>query len=91
MFYPYYFTEHADATNSVLHFMNTLGLLAILIVGIVLQKLGDAGFDTRLRLWICMGGAFFYKKKQACYFYLSTLQFSQRFCNFLTHPNRAVE
>ncbi len=37
-FYPYYLTEHADATNRVLHFMGTLGLLALLIVAIVLQK-----------------------------------------------------
>ena len=37
-FYPYYLTGHADATNRVLHFMVTLGLLAILIVAIVLQK-----------------------------------------------------
>lgn len=38
-FYPYYLTEHADAANRRLHFIGTAGLLAILIIAIVLQKL----------------------------------------------------
>lgn len=37
-FYPYYLTEHGDATNRTLHFLGTLGLLAILVVAIALQK-----------------------------------------------------
>ena len=37
-FYPYYLTEHGDASNRVLHFIGTAGLLIILIAAIALQK-----------------------------------------------------
>lgn len=37
-FYPYYLTEHGDATNRTLHFIGTAGLIAILVAAIVLQK-----------------------------------------------------
>ncbi|MEP6712508.1 MAG: DUF962 domain-containing protein [Ferruginibacter sp.] len=37
-FYPYYLTEHGDASNRILHFIGTAGLLAIFIIAIVLKK-----------------------------------------------------
>ncbi|MBK7884507.1 MAG: DUF962 domain-containing protein [Chitinophagaceae bacterium] len=37
-FYPYYLTEHGDATNRTLHFLGTLGLLVILVTAVALQK-----------------------------------------------------
>ena len=37
-FYPYYLTEHSDATNRKLHFTGTSFIIAFLIAGIVLQN-----------------------------------------------------
>lgn len=37
-FYPYYLTEHADATNRLLHFTGTGLVIAFFIAGIVLQN-----------------------------------------------------
>lgn len=37
-FYPYYLTEHSDATNRKLHFIGTGLIIAFLIAGIVLQN-----------------------------------------------------
>ena len=37
-FYPYYLTEHSDATNRSLHFIGTALLIVILIVAVAMQK-----------------------------------------------------
>jgi len=37
-FYPYYLTEHQDATNRLLHFIGTSLIIVFLIVGILLQN-----------------------------------------------------
>jgi len=35
-FYPYYLTEHRDATNRALHFIGTAFILVLLVAGIAL-------------------------------------------------------
>ena len=37
-FYPYYLTEHQDATNRLLHFIGTGLIIGFLIAGIILQN-----------------------------------------------------
>jgi hypothetical protein len=37
-FYPYYLTEHSDATCREMHFTGTLGFFLLLIAAIVFQK-----------------------------------------------------
>lgn len=37
-FYPYYLTEHGDATNRLLHFAGTCLIIVFLIAGIVLKN-----------------------------------------------------
>ncbi|MEO6730145.1 MAG: DUF962 domain-containing protein [Ferruginibacter sp.] len=37
-FYPYYLTEHSDASNRLLHFVGTGLIIAFLITGILLKN-----------------------------------------------------
>lgn len=69
-FYPYYLTEHQNATSRTLHFIGTLLFISVLIYAIVAAKYQ--------LLWICpllgygfawVGHFFFEKNKPATFVY----------------------
>ncbi len=74
-FYPYHLTEHNNPKNRALHFIGTGLVIFILVYGVAtFQSVEIALAYSNSWLWFCLGGPFFYRKKQTRHFYLSGLQ-----------------